>query len=150
MTAHNNPFADWSKMFGDFKAPGVDVNQVIAQYRRNAETGSTVIQIATESTQAFARRCAEISRSNAEHALKASKDMMSNATPEAAASKHADFAKNWLDYNVNSVRELAEMATKAAQEAFDALNKRATEQMKEFSEAAGSSHHGHGKKKAAA
>ncbi len=135
----NNPFADMTKMFGDFKNPAIDMNQIIGQFRRNAETGSTVMQIATENCQALARRQAEIVRSNAEHALKASKEMMSNTSPESAASKQADFAKTWLDYNVNSVRELMEMSTKSAQEAFDVVSKRVAEQMKEMSDAASSS-----------
>ncbi len=145
----NNPFAEWTKMFGEFKNPAVDANQLISHFRRNAETGSTVIQIATESAQAIARRQAEIMRSNAEHALKASKEMMNNATPESAASKQADFAKTWLDYNVNSVRELMEMSTKSAQEAFDVVNKRVAEQMKEISEVASSAATSSSKKKAA-
>ena len=143
-----NPFADWTKMFGEFKTPAVDMSQLISYYRRNAETGSAVLQVLTESTQAIARRQAEILRSNAEQALKASKELMSHSTPESAASKQADFAKGWLDYNVNSMREIAEMSTKSMQEASDIINKRVAEQMKECSEVAGSASHSH-KKKAA-
>lgn len=145
----NNPFADMTKMFSDFKSPAMDVNQIIGQFRRNAETGSTVMQIATENAQAIARRQAEIMRSNAEHALKASKELMSNASPESAATKQADFAKTWLDYNVNSARELMEMTTKSAQEAFDVVSKRVAEQMKEMSDAASSAAGSSPKKKAA-
>ena len=144
----NNPFADVTKMFGDFKSPAMDMNQIIGQFRRNAETGSAVMQIATENAQALARRQAEIMRSNAEHALKASKELMSNASPETAATKQADFAKTWLDYNVNSVRELMEMSTKSAQEAFDVVSKRVAEQMKELSDTASSA--GNASKKKAA
>ena len=140
-------FADWTKIFGEFKTPAVDVNQFITLFRRNAETGSTVIQIFTESAQANARHLAEIARSNAEHALKASKELMNHSSPENAASKHADFAKNWLDFNVNSLRELAETSTKSTQEAFDVISKRVAEQVKEFSEVAG--HAAPSKKKAA-
>jgi len=143
----SNPFSDWTKIFGDFKTPTVDVNQVIANYRRNAETSSAVIQILTESAQAVARRQAEILRSNAEQALKALKDISNHSTPETAASKQADFAKSWLEFNVNSLREIAEMGTKSTQEAFDVINKRVAEQVKEFSEVAGTTTHS--KKKAA-
>jgi phasin family protein len=146
-TTNTNPFAQWSKMFGEIKTPTVDVNQVVSQIRRNAETSSAVLQIITESAQAVARRQAEILRSNAEQALKASKDLMNHSTPESAASKQADFAKSWLDYNVNSLREIAEMSTKSTQEAFDVINKRVAEQVKEFTDVA--SHTTHSKKKAA-
>jgi len=132
----NNPFADWSKMFGDFKTPAVDFNQVISYYRRNAETGSAAMQLAVESVQAIARRQAEIIRSNAEQAMKVSKEIIGNASPENATAKQADFAKNMLEYNVNSAREIAEMSAKSAQEAFDLINKRIAEQVKEFSDVA--------------
>lgn len=144
-----NAFAEWTKVFGDFKTPALDVNQLISHYRRNAETGSAVIQIATASTQEIARRQAEIIRSNAEQALKASKDIVgSTSSPETAASKQADYAKNWLEYNVNSARELVELGTKSAQEVFDIVNKHISEQVKEFSDAA-STTHSSTKKKAA-
>lgn len=143
-----NAFAEWTKVFGDLKTPTLDVNQLISHYRRNAETGSAVIQIATASTQEIARRQAEIIRSNAEQALKASKDLVGNSSPETAAAKQADFAKNWLEYNVNSARELVELGTKSAQEVFDIVNKHISEQVKEFSDAATSTHNAT-KKKAA-
>ena len=148
MASSTNPFADFTKMFGDFKAPTVNVEETIRLCKRNAEACSTVFQILTESTQTIAKRQTEILRSNAEQALKASKDIMNHPTPETAAAKQADYAKNWLDYNVNSLRELAEMSAKSMQEAFDVINKRVTEQMKEFSEVAGSAAHA-SKKKAA-
>lgn len=133
-----NPMAEWTKMFGEFKAPAFDVSAVVTQLRRTGETGTTLYQIANETVQAATRRNAEMLRSNAEHVLKASKELMSNATPESAASKQAEIAKTWLDYNVNCVRELMEMGAKSAQEAFDVVNKRVAEQMKEISEVASS------------
>ena len=140
-------FSDWTKMFGDFKTPTVDMNHLIAQYRRNAETSSAVMQIFTESAQASARHMAEIARSNAELAMKASKGAFNNSSPESAAAKHADFAKNWIEFNVNSMRELVETSTKSTQEAFDVISKRVAEQVKEFSDTASTATHT--KKKAA-
>jgi len=143
-----NAFAEWTKVFGDFKTPALDVNQLVSQYRRNTETGSAVIQIATAVTQKIARRQAEALRSNAEQALKASKDLVSNSSPETAAAKQADYAKNWLEYNVNSAREIIEYGAEYAQEVFEVVNKHISEQVKEFSDAASSVQPAH-KKKAA-
>lgn len=134
--ASSSPFTEFTKMFGEFKNPAIDMNQIITQYRRDTETGSSIIQVFTESMQAMARRNAEIFRSNAEQMLKASKELMNNASPETAASKQADLAKSLLEYNVNSARELMEMGTKSAQEAFDIANKRVAEKMKELTDVA--------------
>jgi len=138
-------FSDWTKMFGDFKSPAVDVNQLIAQFRRDAEALTGAVQILNESTQKNLRDLANLARSNAEHVLKASKDIMNHSSPENAASKHADFTKSYIEYNVNGVREIFETSSKATQEAFDVLSKRAAEKVKDFSDVAAP----HAKKKAA-
>ncbi len=130
--------ADWKKNFGNFKAPTLDVNQLISHYRRSAETRSAVIQILTESARVVARRQAECLRSNAEHALKASKEALNHSPSKSPASRQADFAKDWLDFNVKSLREIAEISTKSMREAFDIINKRIAEQSKEFVHAASS------------
>jgi phasin family protein len=131
-------FPDFTKFFSfsEFKNPAVDFNQIVAQARRNAETFSTVAQIATEGLQTIGRRQLEILRSNGEHALKASKELSSATAPQQNASKQAEFAKTWIDYNVNALREIAELSTKSVQEAFDVVNKRVAEQYREFSDAA--------------
>ncbi len=142
--AYTNVFADWTK---DYKGP--DFNQFINQGRRIAEINSTLAALMAETLQAITRQQTELLRSNTEHALKASKDLLSSAgSPETAAAKHADHAKSWLEHNVNSAREIIELGTKSAQEAFEVVNKHISEQVKEFSDAAGASHTTH-KKKAA-
>lgn len=143
-----NAFAEWTKLFGDFKTPSLDNNQLVAQMRRNAEAAAAVAQIVTKGMQEAARHHAATLRSNAEHALRASKELVSNSTQESAAAKHADFTKNWIEYNVNSARELVELGTRSAQEVFEVVNKHISEQVKEFSEVAASNVN-NAKKKAA-
>ncbi len=144
-----NAFADWTKIFGDFKAPNVlDFNQFVSHCRRNAEASAAVAQITGSSLREIADRQLALIRSNAEHSLKASKEFVSQSSPESAASRQADFAKNWLEYNVNGVREIVELGTRSAQEVFEVVNKHISEQVKEFSDAATSAQH-HNKKKAA-
>jgi len=140
-------FSDWTKIFGQFNTPTVDMNQMIAQFRRDAEALTGAVQILNESTQKNLRDFANLARSNAEHVLKASKEIMNHSSPENAASKQADFAKSYIEYNVNGVREIFETSSKATQEAFDVLTKRAAEKVKDFSDVAG--HTTHSKKKAA-
>lgn len=132
----SSSMADWTKNFKNFKVPAVNVEQLISHYRRSAETSSAVIQILSESARVVARCQAECLRSNAEHALKASKEVLNHSTSKSPASGQADFAKSWLDFNVKSLREITEISTKSMREAFDVINKRVAEQAKEFSDAA--------------
>jgi phasin family protein len=126
----------------------VDVEQLISHYRRSAETSSAVIHILTESARVIARRQAEYLCSNAEHALKASKEVFNQSTSKSPASRQADFAKSWLDFNVKSLREITEISTKSMREAFDVINKRVAEQSKEFVDVANSTSHSSEKKAA--
>jgi len=134
----SGPVADWKKNFRNFKTPAVDVGQLISYYRRSAETSLTVIQILTESAQVIARRQAEYVCSNAEHALKTSKEVLNHSTSKSPASSQAEFAKTYLDFNVKSLREIAEISAKSVREAFDVINKGIAEHSKEFVHAASS------------
>jgi len=140
--------ADWKKNFGNFKAPSVDIDKMISHYRRSAEASSAVIQIMTESARVIARRQAECLRSNAEHAFKASKEALTHSTSKNPASSQSDFAKSWLDCNVESLREITEISTKSMWEAFDVINKRIAEQSKEVVDVASSTLHSAEKKAA--
>jgi len=124
--------ADWKKNFRNFKTPVVDVEHLISHYRRSAETSSAIIKILTESARVVARHQAECLRSNAEHALKASKEALNHSESKSPTSRQADFAKSWLDFNVKSLREITEISTKSMREAFDVMRKHTAEQAKEF------------------
>ena len=143
-----NPMADWTKNFKNFKAPAVDVEQLISHYRRSAETSSAVMQILTESARAVARRQGEYMRSNTEHAFKASKEVLNHSESKSPASRQADFAKSWLDFNVKTLREITEISTKSIREAFDVIHKHTAEQAKEFIDVASSATHSSEKKAA--
>ena len=86
-------------------------------------------------------------RGDVEQALKASKDMLTNGSPEGNAAKQADFARSALENTVNNLREVSEMVTKSSFEAFDVLNKRAAESLEEISSVAGRAASTAGKKK---
>jgi|GEM_PF-747507 len=145
--AYNN-FSDWTKIFGEIKSPAFDVSSIANTTRRNAEAASSLLQLVISNSQENARRLADIARSNAEHALKATKKIVASANNEARTSEQAEFAKNWFEFNLNSARELVELGSKSAQEAFDIVNKHVSEQVKDISEVANQAAHS-AKKKAA-
>lgn len=128
MTNYSNAFADMFKNTLDF-------NQLFSTQRRNIEALSAANQVVVEGAQAITRRQAEVLRSNVEDVLKASKDMMTTGTPETNLTKQADFAKSLFETALGNLREITEMATKSSFEAFDVLNKRATETLEELTKA---------------
>ncbi|NBO18185.1 MAG: phasin family protein [Proteobacteria bacterium] len=128
MTNYSNAFADMFKNTMDF-------NQLFSTQRRNIEALSAANQVVVEGAQAITRRQAEVIRSNVEDVLKASKDMMTTGTPETNLTKQADFAKSMFETALGNLREITEMVTKSSFEAFDVLNKRATETLEELTKA---------------
>lgn len=134
---NKNPFADYMKMFSDFKAPAFtpafDMNKVMNISRRNAEAFSAAGSVVAESVQAISRQQAESARRNVETMLKTAKDMMVTGSPEINTTKQAELTKAMFETSMNNFREMSEMVTKSMFEASDVLNKRAAESMEEMS-----------------
>jgi phasin family protein len=139
MAKSGNPFGDFdfskmmdpSKMMGDFKVSGVDMDQVVASQRRNLEALTAANQLAVEGMQAIARRQAEILRQMMEEASQAMRDVMSAGSPEDKAARQTELAKEAFKRAISNMRELAEMVAKSQGEAFDVINKRVTDSLDE-------------------
>ena len=113
-----------------------DMNQFTNTYRRNVETVTAISQSIMEGAQAMARRQTELTQSNAQTLMSATRDMMSNTSaPETNISRQANLAKTMMECTLNNVREITEMATKCNVEAFSKLQERASESLEELSNA---------------
>jgi phasin family protein len=142
--------------FADYKAPSmasmkpVDVTQLMASSRKNAEACSAVSQALSESSQAITRRQAELARAQVEKTLKACKDMLVNGSPEINTTKQVELAKTMFESSLNNLREVGELMTKSCFEAFDICNRRASQSIEEMTCAATSTTASSSKKKASA
>ena len=128
-----NPFAEYTKMFSEFKSPAVDMNQFFSIGRRNAEAFSAASSVMAESMQSASRFQAESVRGQVEEMLKAAKEMMVGGSPEINTAKQAELAKMLFEGSLRNFRETSEIITKSLFEASDVLNKRAAESMEEIS-----------------
>ncbi len=134
MAGNRNPFLemDVTKMLGDFKLPGVDLEKVATAQRKNVEALTSANQLAAEGFQAVARRQAEILRQTLEEAGKSMRDLMEQSAPEDRMVKQTELAKTAFETALSNMRELAEMVAKANTEAFDVINRRVTESLDEL------------------
>ncbi|MBI3515672.1 MAG: phasin family protein [Proteobacteria bacterium] len=134
MAVNRNPFLemDVTKMLGEFKLPGVDLEKIASAQRKNVEALTSANQLAAEGFQAVARRQAEILRQTLEEAGKSMRDLMEQSAPEDRMVKQAELAKSAFETALSNMRELAEMVTKANTEAFDVINRRVTESLDEL------------------
>lgn len=127
-----NPYADYMKMFSEYKNPSVDMNQFFSISRRNAEAFSAAGSVVAESVQTVSRHQAESVRSHVEQILRAAKDMMVGGSPEINTSKQAELAKEIFETSMRNFRETSEIMTKSMFEASDVLNRRAAESLEEL------------------
>ena len=133
--AMQNPFADAMKAFGEFKAPQmptVDVKNMLAFGRRNAEAASAASQCMAESVQTIACHQAEMARAQGEKVLKTTKDMLTGGSPEVNTSKQVELAKAMFEGSLSNLREVSELVTKSGFEVFDVMNRRAAEGLDEI------------------
>lgn len=145
-------FTDFSKMMKDFdptrmadeftnllknyKLPGVDMDSVVATQRRNVEALTAANRVAFEGMQAVAKRQAEILQETMNEASKALDSIAKAGSPSDAAAKQAELAKDAFERALANARELAEMVTKAQDEATSTINSRISESLDEFKDLA--------------
>ncbi|WP_207461099.1 phasin family protein [Azospirillum sp. SYSU D00513] len=135
-----NPFLDnmdFTKLLGDFKAPGVDVESIVASQRRNIEALTAANQLAMEGLQAVMRRQAEIVRASLEEAGGYVNQIATAGTPEEKAAKQAELIKLAFEKSLANARELAELVAKSNSEAADVLSRRVSESLDEVRTAIG-------------
>jgi phasin family protein len=148
---YQNPFADMMKQFNQadimkqfsqFKAPAmpampsIDMSSMMNVGRKNVEACTAASQALQESCQVITRRQAELARAQVEKTLKTCKDMLVNGSPEINTTKQVELAKTMFESNLNNLREVGELATKSCFEAFDVLNRRASQSIEEMTGAA--------------
>ncbi|MGQ9367661.1 phasin family protein [Azospirillum sp. A39] len=129
-----NPFLDmdFSKMLGDMKVPGVDMDAILASQRRNIEAVAMANQLAMEGVQAVVRRQAEILRQTAEETSRMMSELAAAGTPEDKVAKQAELVKTAFEKALANARELAELMAKSNTEAAEVLSKRVSASLDEL------------------
>lgn len=135
-----NPFAnvdfskfDFSKMMGDLKIPGFDMQAALESQRKNIEALTAANQAAVQGLQAVAQRQAEIlSQAMSEVSAVAQQLASASANPQEMTTKQAELARKAFEQALANMRELAEMVSKSNTEAFAIINKRVTESLQEL------------------
>jgi phasin family protein len=122
----------FSKLMKDYKLPGVDMDAVVANQRKNVEAVASANRVALEGMQAVVKRQVEILQETMNEASKAFDSIAKAGSPPEAAAKQAELAKNAYERALSNARELAEMVSKAQQEATKAINTRIAETLDEF------------------
>jgi len=123
---------DLTKIFSEFRIPGLDIESLVATQRRNIEAVTAANQLAVEGMQAVIRRQGEIIRQMVEESGSAMRDLMSAGAPEQKIAQQADLVKSAFEKALANLRELTEMVAKSNTEAADVLTKRIGDSLTEL------------------
>lgn len=123
---------DLTKMLGDYKLPGVDVESVVASQRKNLEALTAANRMAYEGVQAVVQRQSEILRQMMEEVSGAAKQMTEAGTPQEKAARQAELVKDAFERALANMRELSEMVARSNGDAIELLNRRFTQGMEEW------------------
>jgi phasin family protein len=127
---------DVGKAFAGFNFPGFDTETIVASQRKNLEALTQANQLAVEGVQAVIRRQIEIARQAVDEASAALRELVQPGAADEKIAKNAELAKAAFEKGLANVKELAELLTKANNEAFGVITKRVTESLDEFRDSA--------------
>jgi len=123
---------DLSKMLGDVKIPGFDMEAIMAAQRKNIEALTAANQAAVQGMQAIAQRQAEILSQAMSEVSSMAQQLAGAGNPQEMTTKQADLVRKAFEQALANMRELAEMVSKSNTEAFAIINKRVTESLQEL------------------
>ena len=124
---------DVTKMLGDVKIPGFDMQAIMDAQRKNIEALTAANQTAVQGMQAVAQRQAEILSQSMNEVSSIAQQLASSASnPQEMTAKQAELVRKAFEQALANARELAEMVSKSNTEAFAIINKRVTESLQEL------------------
>ncbi|MDQ5908883.1 MAG: hypothetical protein QG599_976 [Pseudomonadota bacterium] len=123
---------DITKMMGDVKIPGFDVQAIMDAQRKNIEALNAANQTAVQGMQAVAQRQAEILTQAMNEISAIAQQLSTVGNPQEMSTKQAELARKGFEQALGNARELAEMVSKSNTEAFAIINKRVTESLQEL------------------
>lgn len=124
---------DMTKMMGDVKIPGFDMEAIMGAQRKNIEALTAANQAAVQGMQAVAQRQAEILSQAMNEVSSIAQQLAGSASnPQEMTTKQAELARKGFEQALSNMRELAEMVSKSNTDAFAIINKRVTESLQEL------------------
>ena len=119
-----NPFGlpnvDFNELLGQFQLPGVDMEQLVEQGRKNIEAVQQANQAVIDGWQAIAEKQADVFRETMDGLQKAMNEGLSGSTSEG----QAELAREGFETALDNVRQLAEIATDSQTKAFEIMRER--------------------------
>jgi len=121
-------------MFKQMKLPGLDMDAMMAAYRKNVEAVTAATRVANEGMLALVKRQAEIVRDALEQMRVVGSELSSVKDAKELAERQTEIAKQTFDKAATNMKELAEMMTKANTASLEIIQTRMNDGMAEMQE----------------
>ena len=128
-----NPFGDLTKMFEQFKVPGVDMGAIVESRRKDMEAliGHEQGHVRVDAADGAASR-PEIFAQAMQSVQDGVKTLVQGGAAAPDPAKHAELARKAYEKAVGDMGALADMARKAQADAMAGITERATQSLQEF------------------
>ena len=114
-----------------YKLPGLDMEALAATQKKNIEAVTAANRTAVEGLQALARRQTEVLQETMHEASQAVASMAKASGPGDLVAKQTELMRNAFEKGVSTMREMAEIVTKANREASETIKARITATLEE-------------------
>ena len=127
-----SPFGDLTRMFEQFKVPGIDMSSVVDARRKDIEALVAANKAAYEAMLALARTQTDMVTQAMHGMQESAKTLAGGGVGMPDPAKQAEAARDTWQKMLADMKVLAEMARKAQTDAVASMTERATQSMKEI------------------
>jgi phasin family protein len=132
MTDNTNPFRELEELLKQWKVPGVDLDSVMASYRRNMDALTEAGRLAAEGLKTLAERQTQIMRDAMESLRGATAELTAAKDPQEFATKQAEVAKQAFEKASSNLKDLADLVVKSNTASFEVIQARMNQGLAEL------------------
>lgn len=132
MTETTNPFRELEEMLKQWKVPGIDLDGMMASYRKNMDALNEAGRVATEGVKALAERQTQIMRDAMETIRGATAELTAAKDPQDFAAKQAEVAKQAFEKASANLKDLADLVVKSNTASFEVIQARMNQGLAEL------------------
>lgn len=133
-TTHGPENWDFTKFWGDFSLPQMNVDAFAAVQQRNMEAFAAANRLAADGFQAVARRQAELMRDAFETGTRVARTYAETTSPAERLQHHAELSREAFETGMTNARELGGMMTESTDRAVRVMVDRVTEGLDEMAD----------------
>jgi phasin family protein len=132
MATETNPFEDVTKLFQQFKVPGVDMEAIAESRQKDMHALVDANKAAQEAMQALVRKQTEVLTQAMEEIQGSAKALAAGGDVASDPAKQTELVRDAYQKALADMKELADMARKSQTDALAIISQRAMQSLEEM------------------